>query len=96
MTQARTFGEAMPRHASRLPPPPRMQSMTMGLPTVIRHRSMAASFVKAKADELATASAPASEIVLVNPEVMLQLEKSAAIPDIGRPPQNDFGAIRIL
>jgi hypothetical protein len=57
---------------------------------------MAASFVKAKADELATASAPASEIVLVNPEVMLQLEKSAAIPDIGRPPQNDFGAIGIL
>src|SRR3979411_2081127 len=32
-TQALTLGPALARQASRLPPPPRMQALTIGLPT---------------------------------------------------------------
>src|SRR6266851_3903217 len=40
-THALTLGPALARQASRLPPPPRMQAMTIGLPTVLRQFSMA-------------------------------------------------------
>src|SRR6267142_2836235 len=40
-THALTLGPALARQASRLPPPPCMQAMTIGLPTVLRQFSMA-------------------------------------------------------
>src|SRR5467141_4645946 len=40
-THALTLGLALARQASRFPPPPRMQAMTIGLPTVLRQFSMA-------------------------------------------------------
>src|SRR5882724_8637639 len=40
-THALTLGLALARQASWLPPPPRMQAMTIGLPTVLRQFSMA-------------------------------------------------------
>src|SRR5713101_3265027 len=40
-THALTLGPALARQASRFPPPPRMQAMTIGLPTVLRQFSMA-------------------------------------------------------
>ena len=54
ITQARTCGLALARHASRLPAPPlaRIHACTIGLPTVIRQFSMAASFESANADPL--------------------------------------------
>src|SRR5258707_15622219 len=42
-TQALTLGPALARQASRLPPPPRMQAMTIGLPTVLRQFSWLSS-----------------------------------------------------
>src|SRR5688572_28256149 len=39
-TQACTLGLALSRQASMLPPPPRMQAITMGLPTLFRQLSM--------------------------------------------------------
>ena len=40
-THARTWGLALSRQASMLPPPPRMHAITMGLPTLFRHPSIA-------------------------------------------------------
>src|ERR1700716_286070 len=40
-THALTLGPAHARQDSRLPPPARMQAMTIGLPTVLRQFSMA-------------------------------------------------------
>src|ERR1700675_2699616 len=40
-THALTLGPALARRSSRFPPPPRMQAMTIGLPTVLRQFSMA-------------------------------------------------------
>src|SRR6478736_4066179 len=39
-TQACTFGLAFSRQASMLPPPARMQAITIGLPTLLRQLSM--------------------------------------------------------
>ena len=84
---------ALARQASRFPPPPpRMHSMTIGLPTVMRHCSSAASLVKAKADELVAINAQTVDEASEDRGRAIKRAKSAAIPDIGRP-QIDFGAI---
>src|SRR3954471_3004647 len=41
LTQALTFGPALARQDPRFPPPPPMQAMTIGLPTVLRQCSIA-------------------------------------------------------
>src|SRR4249920_3396195 len=48
-TQACTLGLAFSRQAPRLPPPPFMQAMTMGLPTLLRQLSMTSLGLSAKA-----------------------------------------------
>src|SRR5579863_4009129 len=49
MTQATTCGWAFARQLSSEAPPPRMHAVTMGLPTLSRQLSIAASLVSAKA-----------------------------------------------
>src|SRR5712672_4392508 len=48
-THALTLGPALARQDSRLPPPARMQAMTIGLPTVLRQFSIAWLSSSAKA-----------------------------------------------
>ncbi|WP_244524926.1 MULTISPECIES: hypothetical protein [Bradyrhizobium] len=63
-TQALTLGWAFSRQASRLPPPARMQPMTIGLPTLLRQFSIAwlSSSASAGAIEAVTIDAAKTEI----------------------------------
>jgi hypothetical protein len=84
ITQARTCGFALARHASRLAsapgafPPPKdcMQARTIGWPIVIRQFSTAASWVSAKADGMHDASRIAAN-------AHLRIELSGAGKDTG-------------
>ena len=60
MTQATTDGRAFSRQPSSEPPPPRMQDMTMGLPTLSRQLSTAASLVRANPGPVAKTRESAS------------------------------------
>ena len=64
-THALTGGEALARHASRLPAPPlaRMQACTIGLPTFIRQFSMAASLESANAEPAGPIRKPTATIL---------------------------------
>jgi hypothetical protein len=52
LTHALTFGLAVARQDSRLPPPPRMQAITIGLPTLLRQFSIAVLSSKAGAGSM--------------------------------------------
>src|SRR5882724_2481543 len=72
-TQACTLGLAFSRQASRLPPPPFMQAITIGLPTLFRQPSITSLGLTAVAGAAARSSKAAAAIrrtIINNPRAL--------------------------